>query len=55
MTEWDVYKDLDYTRIYHSMEQPAFLFDGRNILNHQQLFDIGFSVFPIGKAALKHF
>lgn len=55
MTEWDVFKELDYTRIYHSMEQPAFLFDGRNILNHQQLFEIGFSVFPIGKSALKHF
>jgi UDPglucose 6-dehydrogenase len=37
------------------MEKPAFVFDGRNILNHKELFDIGYSVFPIGKMALKHF
>ena len=37
------------------MVQPAFLFDGRNILDHTKLFDIGFSVFAIGKAFLKHF
>ena len=37
------------------MVQPAFLFDGRNILDHKKLFDIGFNVFAIGKAPLKHF
>ena len=55
LTEWDVYRQLDYARIFASMEQPAFLFDGRNILDHQRLFELGFNVFPIGKAALKHF
>jgi len=55
LTEWDVYTTLDYTRIYKSMEKPAFIFDGRNVLDHKKLFDIGFSVFPIGKPALKHF
>jgi UDPglucose 6-dehydrogenase len=53
ITEWDLYRDLDYERIYDSMEKPAFVFDGRNILPHAQLFDIGFSVFPIGRPALK--
>ncbi len=55
LTEWEVYRQLDYARIFASMEQPAFLFDGRNLLDHQRLFELGFNVFPIGKSALKHF
>jgi UDPglucose 6-dehydrogenase len=37
------------------MQKPAFLFDGRNITNPQALYDIGFNVFPIGKAPMTHF
>jgi UDPglucose 6-dehydrogenase len=55
LTDWQLYRDLDYERILQSMEQPAFLFDGRNILDHKKLFDLGFNVFAIGKAPLKHF
>jgi len=55
ITEWDIYKKLDYERIYNSMNKPAFIFDGRNILDHKELFDIGFNVYPIGKPALVHF
>ncbi len=55
MTEWDIYKDLNYEKIYSSMIKPAFFFDGRNIVDHQRLFEIGFDVFPIGKPALTHF
>ena len=55
MTEWDIYKDLNYEKIYNSMIKPAFFFDGRNIVDHQRLFEIGFNVFPIGKPALTHF
>jgi UDPglucose 6-dehydrogenase len=55
MTEWDAYKNLDYQKIFASMEQPAFIFDGRNILDHQHLFTIGFNVYPIGKSPLVHF
>jgi len=55
LTDWQLYRDLDYERIFQSMEQPAFLFDGRNILDHKKLFDLGFNVFAIGKAPLKHF
>ncbi|MBI9021107.1 MAG: UDP-glucose 6-dehydrogenase [Verrucomicrobia bacterium] len=54
MTEWKEYKTLDYQKIFDSMEKPAFLFDGRNHLDHQALHDIGFNVYSIGKAALKH-
>ncbi|MCF8061807.1 MAG: nucleotide sugar dehydrogenase [Deltaproteobacteria bacterium] len=55
LTEWDLYRGLDYERIYRSMVSPAFIFDGRNILDHQKLYEIGFNVFAIGKAPLKHF
>jgi UDPglucose 6-dehydrogenase len=55
MTEWGLYRSLDWERIYASMEKPAFVFDGRNILDHRKLFGIGFNVFPIGSPPLKHF
>ena len=50
LTEWDEFKTLDYGRLLKSMPQPAFVFDGRNILDHQQLRKIGFGVHAIGKS-----
>lgn len=55
LTEWALYRDLDYGRILKSMIHPAFIFDGRNILDHHRLFEMGFNVFRIGKPPLKHF
>jgi len=55
LTEWDLYRNLEFEKIYRSMIKPAFIFDGRNILDHKKLFQIGFNVFPIGKPALTHF
>jgi len=55
LTEWDVYRTLDYKKLYESMEKPAFIFDGRNLLDHKKLFSIGFNVYPIGKPQLTHF
>ncbi|MBU4267422.1 MAG: nucleotide sugar dehydrogenase [Acidobacteria bacterium] len=55
ITEWDIYRKLDFAKIFASMRKPAFLFDGRNILDHQKLFNIGFNVFPLGKPSLTHF
>ncbi len=55
LTEWDIYRELDYKKIFESMVKPAFIFDGRNILDRRRLFEMGFSVFTIGKAPLKHF
>lgn len=49
LTEWDEFKTLDYERIYKSMAKPAFIFDGRNILEHDKLRKIGFEVHAIGK------
>ena len=50
LTEWDVFKSLDYKRIYDSMQKPAFIFDGRNIVNLEELSDLGFHVWGVGKA-----
>jgi UDPglucose 6-dehydrogenase len=55
MTEWKEYKTLDFKKIFAGMEKPAFIFDGRNILDHGKLFEIGFNVYPIGKPAMSHF
>ncbi len=50
MTEWDEFKTLDYQKIYRAMPQPAFLFDGRNIVDRQALSEVGFEVHAIGKS-----
>jgi len=50
LTEWDVFKELDYERIYRSMQRPAFLFDGRNVLDLEALEAIGFEAEAIGKS-----
>jgi UDPglucose 6-dehydrogenase len=55
LTEWDLYRKLDFEKIYETMLKPAFIFDGRNILDHQHCFDIGFNVYPIGSPSLTHF
>ena len=55
LTEWDDYKHLDYKRIYDAMEKPAFMFDGRNILDHERLHRIGYQVYSIGKPPLVSF
>ena len=49
LTEWDEFKKLDYERIYKSMMKPAFVFDGRNILDHAKLREIGYIVYALGK------
>ena len=48
-TEWDEFMTYDYGKIYKGMLKPAFLFDGRIILDHQALMDQGFNVVTIGK------
>ncbi len=55
LTEWDEYKNLDYEKIFVSMEKPAFIFDGRDLLDHEKLFKIGFNVSAVGKPLMTHF
>jgi len=49
LTEWDDFKTYDWKKIYDNMLKPAFIFDGRNILNEQELTKIGFIYQGIGK------
>jgi UDPglucose 6-dehydrogenase len=48
LTEWDEFITYDWQRIYDNMQKPAFVFDGRNILNGAQLEKIGFVYRAIG-------
>lgn len=49
LTEWGEFKEFPYDKFYSKMMKPAFLFDGRNLLDHQVLESIGFEVHAIGK------
>jgi UDPglucose 6-dehydrogenase len=49
ITEWDEFKTYDWKKIYASMSKPAYIFDGRNLLNKQELETIGFSYKGIGQ------
>ena len=49
LTDWPEYADLDYERMYAEMERPAFFFDGRNLLDPEKLYRIGFNVYSIGR------
>ena len=49
LTEWDEFKYLDYAKIFAAMNKPAFIFDGRNILDLEKLREAGFRVHGIGK------
>ena len=55
LTEWSQFTELDYEAIYERMARPAFIFDGRNILDHQALYAIGFNVYAVGKPPLVNF
>ena len=48
LTEWDEFKTYDWQRIYNKMQKPAFVFDGRNVLDRAALETIGFIYKGIG-------
>jgi UDPglucose 6-dehydrogenase len=49
LTEWDEFTTYDWNTIYQNMYKPAFVFDGRNILDANALSKIGFQFKGIGK------
>lgn len=49
LTEWDEFKTYNWQKIYDEMKKPAFVFDGRGILDKSSLETIGFQVYAIGK------
>ncbi|WP_136668949.1 UDP-glucose 6-dehydrogenase [Flavobacterium sp. H122] len=50
LTEWDEFKEYDWQKIYDSMLKPAFVFDGRNILDKQKMKEIGFVYTAVGSS-----
>lgn len=50
LTEWDEFKTYDWDQIYQAMMKPAFVFDGRALLNQEELKGKGFEVFSIGRS-----
>jgi UDPglucose 6-dehydrogenase len=55
LTQWKQYVALDYAAIYKKMKKPAFIFDGRGIVDAPALHKIGFNVTQIGIAPLSQF
>ena len=51
-TEWPQFRLLDFNRIYQSMDKPAYVFDGRRILDIQVLTSIGFHCDSIGRRSM---
>lgn len=48
LTEWDEFKTYDWKKIYANMHKPAFVFDGRNLVDGKMLEEIGFVFQAVG-------
>lgn len=49
LTEWDEFKDYDWKRIKNNMKKPAFIFDGRKLLDRKKIESLGFVYYAIGE------
>lgn len=52
LTDWQGFKKIDYSLMYANMKKPAFIFDGRNILEIEAMTEIGFRYFSVGRTAV---
>lgn len=48
-TEWKEFRDINWEAVYASMNKPAFIFDGRLLVDAEKLRKIGFKVKTIGR------
>jgi UDPglucose 6-dehydrogenase len=48
-TEWNEFKQIDWQEVYSNMNKPAFVFDGRLLVDADKLRQIGFKVVTIGR------
>lgn len=48
-TEWREFREIDWEAVYRGMNKPAFVFDGRLLVDAQKLRSIGFKVTVIGR------
>ncbi|KAL6880325.1 hypothetical protein ACP4OV_011890 [Aristida adscensionis] len=49
LTEWEEFRGLDYRRMFDGMRRPAFVFDGRGVVDVGKLREIGFVVYSVGR------
>ena len=49
MTEWEEFKEFDWEIIYKKIKKPAYIFDGRNILEIEKIKKIGFNYIGLGR------
>ena len=49
MTEWDEFKNFDWMNVYQKIKKPAFIFDGRNIIDFEMIKKIGFNYTGLGR------
>ncbi len=49
VTEWDIFKTYPYEDFYNKMQKPAYVFDGRNLLNESEIVSAGFKYQCVGK------
>ena len=50
LTEWDEFKEYNWERVYESVVKPAFMFDGRKLLDFETMTKLGFKYSAIGVA-----
>ena len=50
LTEWDEFRTYDWQKIYDQMQKPAFIFDGRSILDSKKMKAIGFNFSAVGSS-----
>jgi len=49
LTEWDEFKEIDWQTIKDNMLNPAFLFDGRRLLDRKGMENLGFKYYTLGE------
>lgn len=49
LTEWDEFKSYDWSKIKEEMKKPAFVFDGRKLLDRKILDELKFNYYAIGE------
>jgi UDPglucose 6-dehydrogenase len=49
LTEWEEFKSYNWQKVFDNMKKPAFVFDGRNILDGVSMNKLGFKYRGIGK------
>ena len=49
LTEWEEFKEVNFKKVYEGMFKPAFLFDGRNVIDAVAVRELGFDFYAIGK------